>query len=178
MPSELESATRTIDLSRYDALMATPFATIGVRTDDSHLLEVRLLPTSVAPRAPRKNSLAHLAVTELALYVENARYPFSVPLKLAGTRHELQVWEAMQAIPPGSARTYGDVANEIGSSARAVGTACGHNPIPVIVPCHRIVGASGLGGFMGFGKGDTINIKQWLLQHEGAVAKPRQASLI
>jgi methylated-DNA-[protein]-cysteine S-methyltransferase len=76
----------------------------------------------------------------------------------------------MQSIPAGETRTYGELAKAIGSSARAVGGACGANPIPLVVPCHRVVGAGGsLGGFMGAREeGFELMIKRWLLAHEAA----------
>jgi len=77
----------------------------------------------------------------------------------------------MQRIPAGKTRTYGEVAQELHSSARAVGGACGANPIPLVVPCHRIVASGGsLGGFMGAREeGFELGIKRWLLEHEGAL---------
>ncbi len=169
-------ATQNFDkkeLDRFQAFMCTPFATIGVATSDSHLTEVRLLPKTIAAKAPKKNSIAQLAITELALYLKNPQYQFQVPIKLSGSHHQLEVWRVMREIPPGEVKTYGAVASELGSSAQAIGGACGRNPIPIIVPCHRIVARHGLGGFMGYGEGDTINIKQWLLMHENApIAKP------
>ena len=108
---------------------------------------------------------------QLQEYLENPRYRFDLPLKLDGTRHRLAVWEAMQRIPAGKVRSYGEVAMELHSSARAVGGACGANPIPVIVPCHRIIGSGGaIGGFMGAkDEGFELGIKRWLLEHEGAL---------
>ena len=78
---------------------------------------------------------------------------------------------AVRAIPEGFVRTYGDIAKAIGSSARAVGGACGANPVPLVVPCHRVVANDGsLGGFMGVrGEGFERSIKRWLLEHEGAL---------
>ena len=77
----------------------------------------------------------------------------------------------MQRIPAGKVRTYGEVASELRSSARAVGGACGANPIPIVVPCHRIIGSGGsIGGFMGAkDEGFELGIKRWLLEHEGAL---------
>ena len=99
------------------------------------------------------------------------RFVFDLPLRLAGTRHRLAVWEAMQSIAAGRTRTYGELAAELGSSARAVGGACGANPIPLVVPCHRVIAAhGGLGGFMGEKReGFELGIKRWLLEHEGAL---------
>ena len=91
---------------------------------------------------------------------------FSCPVSPMGTAHDIKVWQAMVAIPYGQTRTYGDIAKEIGSAAQAVGNACGRNPLPIIIPCHRIVGSSGIGGFSGSRGDETVSTKQWLLQHE------------
>lgn len=77
------------------------------------------------------------------------------------------VMAAMAAIPPGETRTYGDLARDLDTAAVAVGNACGWNPVPVVVPCHRVVGADGLGGFSSDG---GVDAKRALLEHEGATA--------
>lgn len=155
----------------FDACLKAPFATLGISTDGKHVTGIRYLAPSHAARAPQRGSIAHLACVQIFAYLENPAFEFDLPLRLAGTRHRLTVWEAMQRIPAGEVRTYGDVARELGSSARAVGGACGANPIPLVVPCHRIVAASGdLGGFMGVrAEGFERSIKRWLLEHEGAL---------
>ena len=76
------------------------------------------------------------------------------------------MWDALWRIPAGQTRSYGEVAQHLGSSARAVGGACRANPIPVIIPCHRVVGAHGMGGFMGVTAGRGLRLKQRLLAHE------------
>jgi methylated-DNA-[protein]-cysteine S-methyltransferase len=88
------------------------------------------------------------------------------PLAPAGTEFQRRVWKAMTRIPIGRTRTYGEIAAELASAAQAVGQACGANPLPIIVPCHRIVSASGLGGFAGATEGTMIDVKRWLLDHE------------
>jgi len=75
------------------------------------------------------------------------------------------VWAAIRAIPPGEVRTYGELARALGSSARAVGQATGANPWPVLVPCHRVVAAQGLGGYVGWHAPGRA-VKRWLLRHE------------
>jgi methylated-DNA-[protein]-cysteine S-methyltransferase len=158
-------------MDQYDALVATPFATLGLRVDAqaNALTALHFLPASVAAKAPKKNTIAHLACVQLMSYLDHGDFVFDVPLKLVGSKHQLDVWQEMQAIPAGETRTYGEIAEAIGSNARAVGTACGKNPIPLIVPCHRIVAANGLGGFMGGKRDDPLAIKRWLLAHEGAI---------
>ena len=153
----------------FDACVRTPFATLGITADATHVTGIRFLAPTVAAKMPPRDTIAHLACVQLYSYLENPAFVFDVPIRLAGTRHRLAVWEAMQRIPAGATRTYGELARELASSPRAVGGACGANPIPVIVPCHRIVASGGLGGFMGAaGEGFERSIKRWLLEHEGA----------
>jgi methylated-DNA-[protein]-cysteine S-methyltransferase len=155
----------------FQACLRAPFATLGIAATDSHVTGIRFLATSVPARAPRPDSIAHLACVQIQAYIEDPRFVFDLPLKLGGTHHRLAVWEAMQRIPAGRTRTYGELAQELGSSPRAVGGACGANPIPLVVPCHRVIAANrALGGFMGAREdGFELAIKRWLLGHEGAL---------
>ncbi len=154
----------------FQACVRTPFATLGITTSATHVTGVRFLAPGTAAAAPRRGSVAHLACVQIQAYLDDGQFVFDLPLALSGTRHRLEVWEAMQRIPAGSVRTYGELARELRSSPRAVGGACGANPIPLVVPCHRIVAASGLGGFMGArDDGFELGIKRWLLRHEGAL---------
>ena len=155
----------------FQACLRAPFATLGITTSETHLTGIRFLAPSTPAKPPRRDSLAHLVCIQLQAYLENGRYEFDLPLALAGTHHRLQVWEAMQRIEAGHTRTYGDLAAELQSSARAVGGACGANPIPVVVPCHRVIAANrAIGGFMGArAEGFELGIKRWLLEHEGAL---------
>jgi len=152
----------------FQACVRTPFATLGISATDAHVTGIRFLVPSVPALMPKKNSIAHLACVQLQAYLDNPRFEFDLPLMLSGTRHRLAVWEAMQRIAPGKTRTYGELAAELGSSARAVGGACGANPIPVVVPCHRVIASGGrIGGFMGAkAEGFELGIKRWLLEHE------------
>ena len=155
----------------FQACVRTPFATLGITANDRFVTGIRFLSPSVRAFAPPRNTIAFLACVQLQEYLENPQYRFDLPLQLGGTRHRIAVWEAMQRIPAGKTRTYGELASELKSSARAVGGACGANPIPLIVPCHRIIAASGrIGGFMGAkSPGFELGIKRWLLGHEGAL---------
>jgi methylated-DNA-[protein]-cysteine S-methyltransferase len=155
----------------FQACLRAPFATLGITATDTHVTGIRFLAPTTPAKAPRRDTVEHLACVQLQAYLDNPHYVFDLPLRLAGTHHRLQVWEAMCLIPAGKVRTYGDLAKELRSSARAVGGACGANPIPVVVPCHRIIGANhSLGGFMGArDEGFELGIKRWLLEHEGAI---------
>lgn len=104
--------------------------------------------------------------TELNAYFNNAIHRINLPTKTAGTEFQQRVWRALCEIPSGRTLTYGALAAKINSSPRAVGQACRKNPLPVIVPCHRIVSANGMVGYAGETEGELPSIKQWLLQHE------------
>ena len=155
----------------FQACLRAPFATLGITTTATHVTGIRFLAPTVPAKAPARGSVAFLACVQLQGYLEDPLREFDLPLALKGTHHRLLVWEAMQRIAPGKVRTYGELASELKSSARAVGGACGANPIPVVVPCHRVVGANrAIGGFMGArAEGFEIGIKRWLLEHEGAI---------
>ena len=158
-------------MAEFQARVRTPFATLGIETTESHVTGIRFLAPTVPALMPKRNSIAHLACAQIQAYLDEPSFLFDLPLRFSGTRHRLAVWEAMQAIPAGKTRTYGDIAASLHSSARAVGGACGANPIPVVIPCHRVIGSGGsIGGFMGAkAEGFELGIKRWLLEHEGAI---------
>lgn len=149
----------------FQAVIATSFGKLGIQCSEQELLGVDFLPSSVRVHAP-KGEFAIEVVRQLNAYFADADFRFDLPLKLEGSAHQLKVWHMMQIIPRGQTLSYGELAAEICSSARAVGQACGHNPIPVIVPCHRVVGKAGLGGFMHRGDKAALDVKRWLLAHE------------
>ena len=118
-----------------------------------------------AAREDESNLLTQ-AAAELAAYFAGELRDFDLPVAPAGTAHDRKVWRAMRDIAPGETRSYGEIARAIGSGAQAVGNACGRNPIPIVIPCHRIVGANGaIGGYSGQGGAET---KRFLLRLEGA----------
>ena len=149
----------------YQAKLTVPFGVLGIHCSEDALTGIDFLPA--AEKAQRATSAFAKTVCEQLLhYVDNPDFQFTVPLKPAGTPHQQKVWQAMLRIPRGETRSYGELAAELKSGAQAVGQACGANPIPVIIPCHRVVGKSGLGGFMRHASGSPLDIKRWLLAHE------------
>lgn len=126
-------------------------------------------------RAVREDSdpLLDETARQLDQYFTGTRQDFDLPLAPAGTPFRHQVWKAMQAIPYGGTLSYGDVARALSSAPRAVGGACGANPIPIIIPCHRILGSGGAAG--GYSGGAGLATKAWLLDLERRHAKGRAA---
>jgi methylated-DNA-[protein]-cysteine S-methyltransferase len=150
----------------YDAVVASPLGRLGIRARTA-LTSIDFVSGRTALRAP-VTALARRVARELRIYFADPRHRFALPLAASGTAYQRQVWRAMRRIPAGRVRSYGELARDLGSAPRAVGGACRANPIPIVVPCHRVVSSSGLGGFMGATRGRALEIKRWLLRHEDA----------
>ncbi|QYX56503.1 methylated-DNA--[protein]-cysteine S-methyltransferase [Roseovarius sp. SCSIO 43702] len=105
------------------------------------------------------------AEAQLAAYFDGTREVFDLPLRVEGSEFQRRVCDRMRAIGFGETVTYGDIARDLDVPAQAVGAGCGGNPIPILIPCHRVLGAASLGGFSAAGGVET---KVWLLRHEGA----------
>ena len=154
-------------------VIAAPFGRLGISTelvDGSLMLSgIDYLPHD-AKLSPPRNALAKEVAFQCAAYFKDPSWRFDLPIKPSGTEHQKKVWACIQEIPVGKTKTYGEVAKKMKSGARAVGTACGANPYPLIAPCHRVVSAQGIGGFMKENSpGLYRQIKMWLLKHEGAL---------
>jgi len=164
-----------IGLPGFQAKLDTPFALVGVRTEGDALAEVVYLPRSAGALAPT-NRLAEQACAQIEKYIADPGYRFGLPLKRVGTAFQRRVWDMIAAIPRGKTRSYGDIARDLRSGPRAVGQACGSNYFPLLIPCHRVVAAKGLGGFAHNSDGYLIEVKRWLLAHEQAL-KLRSAAV-
>lgn len=112
------------------------------------------------------STLAQEAVNQLKAYFNNAQFEWTLPLAEQGTVFQRKVWQYLQTIPSGETRTYSELAHALDTSARAIGNACRANPFAIVVPCHRVVSKSGIGGYYGKKDGSEIDLKQWLLDHE------------
>ena len=157
--------------TNYQAIVNAPGFSIGVCCNDDEITLIDYLKPR-AEQAP-KTPLAQEAVRQLRAYLKNPACVFSLPLAAAGTHFQRKVWDQIADIPPGHTTSYGELAKAIKSGPRAVGGACGANPYPVIVPCHRVIAASGgLGGFARQRGGHLLDIKSWLLEHENAFPPP------
>jgi len=152
--------------------LEVPSFSLGIRCSADEISEIVYLEpcAAVKPATP----LAHEAVRQLRAYLADPAFEFTLPLAPAGTAFQRRVWQRIAAIPCGATRSYGELAAELASAPRPVGGACGANPYPLVIPCHRVVAAGGakggLGGLGGFARqrgGFLLDIKRWLLAHEG-----------
>ena len=151
----------------FHAKLPTPFAVLGISTAGEMLTGIEYLPHGVATLAPI-NKLAATTCRQIERYLDDPEFRFDLPFEFCGTAFQNRVWQAICTIPAGATLTYLDVARQLKSAPRPVGGACGANRIPLVIPCHRVVASHGIGGFMNARGGQPIEIKKWLLRHEGA----------
>lgn len=149
----------------FDVTVAFPMMTVAVATRGERVVEIRYLPPSFCAIAPA-TALAERAARQLERYREDPEARFDLPLAVAGTPFQRRLWQALCEIPRGSTRTYGELARRLEAEPRAVGQACGDNRLPIIIPCHRVVAANGIGGFAHATGGYLLQAKRWLLAHE------------
>ena len=148
--------------SYFAALPDTPIGPVSVVVRDGAVVK---LDWAVCDGP--SNPLAVQAVQQLSEYFAGTRQVFDLPLAPQGSAFQQKLCAALCAIPFGQTRTYGDLSKRLGVPAQAIGQACGANPIPIIIPCHRVLGTNGLGGFSGAG---GVEGKVQLLRHEGAAS--------
>ena len=146
------------------AVIASPIGPLTVVRKDGVLAGLWMGPTDVEDLGPRDDAGFGDVRDQLAEYFAGGRTSFDLPLRASGSPLQLAVWKLISAIPYGATRTYGDLARDLGDRtlAQAVGTACGRNPLPVVIPCHRVVGSDS--GLVGFGGG--LHRKRVLLDLE------------
>ena len=151
----------------YAAKVRIPCAVLGIRTAHGAVTGIEYRPASERAQAP-SDALAARVVAQIESYLADPHFAFTLPLAHPGTAFQQRVRAELSKIPVGESRTYGEIARVLHTAPRAVGGACGANPVALVVPCHRVVGGRGsLGGFMNAVDGDPLAIKRWLLAHEG-----------
>ena len=143
--------------------ISSPVGRLILEEDDGAVVIIRWSDAAAGNGSP----LLAEAARQLDAYFAGELTEFDLPVRPAGSPFELRVWGAMQEIPYGDTRSYGDLAAATGSAPRAVGRACGRNPIPIVIPCHRVLGKGWMGGYSGSG---GLKTKQALLTLEGALA--------
>ena len=150
----------------YQATVSTPVGKIGVRTSDNYLLGIDYLADNNLIIKPR-TIVSKDTVEQVFCYFADPEFSFEIPVSLNVTSFQKRVLQALQKIPVGTIQSYAELAQKLGTKPRLVGNACSKNPIPIIIPCHRIIASIDIGGYRGAIKGHLLEIKRWLLQHEG-----------
>ena len=161
---------KPVSVKSYAAILKIPWAevSLGIHVQAGRLISVDFLLNNLSSFTSG-NEVVREAVRQFQMYFRNPRHRFTLPLSLSGTTFQRRVWKSLRLIPAGETLSYGELARKVNSSARAIGGACRANPIPIIIPCHRIVAAHGMGGFMGVTSGKGLQLKQRLLIHESSL---------
>lgn len=152
----------------YQVSIRFPEFSLGIRCDHQAVTGADFLPENAAEVLP-VNPLAQQIAVRIAAYLCDSRTIFDFPMRLSGTPFQRKVWQQIALIPAGQVISYAELARRVDSGARAVANACGANPVPLLIPCHRVVARHGLGGFMQGAHSDALAIKRWLLMHEGVL---------
>ncbi|MCP5268158.1 MAG: methylated-DNA--[protein]-cysteine S-methyltransferase [Zoogloeaceae bacterium] len=152
--------------NEYAAIVSAPGFSLGIRCDgDDWVAAIDFLGPQ--PEQSGTSLLARETARQLHAFLQDPAFVFGLPLKPSGTPFQRRVWQQVAAIPCSETRTYGELARALHNAPRAVGQACGANPFPIVIPCHRVVAANGrLGGFNQHREGFPLDIKSWLLAHE------------
>lgn len=155
--------------SQYDVIFTTDLATIGLLFDDGKLTRIKYL--DALPEKAPANKISKAAKKKIAAYLDprSKTKSIDIDVSLDVSPFQLQVLKQLQKIPYGETRTYGEIAKILKTSPRAVGNACRNNPLPIIIPCHRVVAANDIGGYDGAKSGDLLAIKYSLLAREGVL---------
>ena len=141
---------------------------LAVVSNGHAILGLQYVGREVSVQAPSDSPSRKLA-DQVGAYLSDSAFRFDLPLQWRVSAFQRRVCEALQNIRSGATESYGGLARRLNSAARAVGGACRRNPFPLVVPCHRVVAASGIGGFSGATTGPMLDLKRFLLRHEGVL---------
>lgn len=152
---------------KVDAVIQTPIGPMGIAVREEQLISLSFLERQTAP-VPFKELSPFLKkiIKQLENFFITPQSLVKLPHVMQGSAFQCHVWEALKEIPVGQTWTYGELAKMLGTAPRAIGAACRTNPLPLIIPCHRVVSTSSLGGFCGNTQGKLVAVKKWLLAHE------------
>lgn len=153
-----------LDSREYDVILSAPFGAIGINIQSDFVVAIQLLPTQ-QETGDATNQFAQHVAHQISQYLMRTSSTLDIPYAISGTPFQKRVWQAISEIRFGQVMTYTDLAEKVGSGARAVANACGANRLPLLIPCHRVVAKNGMGGFMQGIEGG-LKIKEWLLAHE------------
>lgn len=157
-------------MREFQAIIKTPitdlYLGISVNSSLSQVRRIEFLPGCYEPYI-QSGQFTQYTVNQIYGYFDDPAKQIQLATQECGTDFQKKVWQALKQIPQGAVMTYGQLAAQLASSPRAVGNACRVNPVPIIVPCHRVVAQNGYGGFAGEVNGVLVKFKRWLLAHEG-----------
>lgn len=149
------------------AIIRTPIAKFGIYSKGNVLINAEWILDTRMTRKPETEFLTDVQ-QQINLFWQGSHQFSSIAMLKPGTDHRIKLLEELCRIPAGETRTYADLAKALGSSPRAIGGACRNNPFPLLIPCHRVVSTSGLGGYSGQTEGELPEIKQKLLAYEAS----------
>jgi len=152
----------------YTAIIESPCGMLGI-LDNGHVLQAINFLYDTQPVRTPGSLFTETVANQLDKFFADPTFQFDLQLAASATPFQFQARQALLSIPLGKTMSYGNVAKTIASSARAIAGACRRNPVPIVVPCHRVVAANGLGGFSGAMDGRPLATKKWLLKHESAI---------
>ncbi len=157
------NATTQIDITNK----ALPSFVVRLTFSGDDLIDLSFIEASLFHNSMHKLTQEQKrCIDAVVRYLKNGEPLIGMKIHEKGTAFQKRVWSALRTIPYGQTVTYGQLAEKLDSGARAVANACRHNPIALVTPCHRVVSANGIGGFMGQNSGNEIDLKQWLINHE------------
>lgn len=145
----------------YEAIVQTPIGKLGISTLGQLLTRLDFL-TDDSVLSPSNGEIIENIESQLNQYFQCPSFEFNIPYQLQGTPFQTKVWQTLSNLPKQTTVSYGALAKKLNTSARAIGNACRANPLPILIPCHRVIAQENLGGY----KGKKISIKKWLLNHE------------
>ena len=154
------------------AIIESPLGKLVLKALDNKLVELTYCKSITKLQRPSSLFLKQV-IQEPQAYFQGKLTTFKLPIHLSGTSFQLKVWQALANIPYGKTLSYSELAKQLKTGPRAIGNACRTNPIPIIIPCHRILAKNGLGGYSGQTIGKFIKVKQWLLAHEQTYSPAR-----
>ena len=149
----------------YQAVISSPIGQLGICTTNTHLTSIHFLITPTSLQTPN-TAIALETSKQLQNYFYDPLFVFNLPYLIKVSTFKEEVLRLLRQIPVGETRSYGDIAMQLNTSPRPIGGACRSNPIPIVIPCHRVIAKNHLGGFNGARQGTFLIIKQWLLHHE------------
>ncbi len=153
---------------RFDVVLDMPFGRFGLSLVEETISRMEFVAPDM-PLAPPQTAFGQEVAQRLRAWLAAPQQPLELPVQICGTPFQRSVWNVISSIPCGQVLTYRAVADRLGNVARAVGQACGANRFPLLIPCHRVVAMTGLGGFAHATDGYRLEAKRWLLHNEGVL---------